>query len=113
MRLASIIIEITSYVVPKEQAERAGPRRGKGLRMTPVGPKPGAVRVWLATAVPRRGQAQSKNDVDRRRLRIRRVAERPAKKALHHYRGGAFQKVLLAADVKPHRIDVNNSRPVA
>ena len=43
-------------------------------------------------------------------LRERMVAKGPAKQFLQHHRGRAFKKVLLAADIEAHRIDVNDSR---
>ncbi len=36
-----------------------------------------------------------------------------AKQALHHHRSRALEKMLLTADLEPHRIDVNDSCPVA
>ena len=76
-------------------------------------------QIWLVRCLvhdsrtPLGGKPKAKNDVDRWQLRCRNLSECLVKQALHHHRGRAFKKVLLAADIKPHRIDVNNSRPVA
>ena len=98
--------------VVKSASGARGPRRAEGLRMDAR-----RAKTWRSLGLvhdsrtPPGGKPKLDKPLISIELRGRKVAKSFVKQALNHHRGRALKKMLLTADIEPHRIDMNDSRP--